>query len=217
MKRQIFALALLASSLIAASQSHPRPAAPPKSKATEDSQLYRNTRLGFHFRIPYGWVDRTTEMSERNTPVKPDAESEKTEAREKPGAAKGEVLLAVFERPPEAIGDTINSAVVIAAENAAAYPGLKKAEDYVGALTELITSKGFKVDGEPSVLEIDSRQLVCLESTKPLNETLTMHQATLILLTKGQIVTFTFIAGSQDEVDNRIDGLYFGEVKSSAY
>ncbi len=36
-----------------------------------------------------------------------------------------------------------------------------------------------------------------------------MHQSTLILLAKGQIVSFTFIAGSEDEIDDLIEGLHF--------
>ena len=82
--------------------------------------------------------------------------------------AKAEVLLAVFERPPEATGDTVNSAVVIASESAASYPGLKKAEDYLGPLTELATAKGFKAEGEPYALEVESRQLLRADFIKPL-------------------------------------------------
>ena len=77
--------------------------------------------VGGEVSIPYGWVERTKEMQEGND------------------AAEGEVLLAIFERPPQAAGDTINSAAVIAAESAANYPGLKKAEDYLGPLTEATT------------------------------------------------------------------------------
>ena len=82
-------------------------------------------------------------------------------------AGKGEVLLAVFERPPEATGDTINSAVVIASESAASYPGLKKAEDYLGPLTELATAKGFTAEGEPYALDVESRQLLRADFVKP--------------------------------------------------
>src|SRR5258708_4634974 len=165
----------------------------------------------FRFQIPYGWVDRTKEMQEGNE------------------AGKAEVLLAVFERPPQATGDTINAAVVIASESAASYPGLKKAEDYVGPLTELATSKGFKAEGEPYALEVESRQLLRADFTKPLsgktssvetnsvetrNDKLTMRQCTLVLLAKGQVVSFTFIAGSEDELDDLMDGLHFGPAKS---
>ena len=135
---------------------------------------------------------------------------------------KAELLLAVFERPPEATGDTVNSAVVIASESAASYPGLKKAEDYLGPLTELATAKGFKADGEPYALEVESRQLVRADFIKPLSiktsdDKLTMRQCTLVLLAKGHIVSFTFIAGSEDELDDLMDGLHFGVAKSSAH
>jgi hypothetical protein len=36
-----------------------------------------------------------------------------------------------------------------------------------------------------------------------------MRQCTLILLTKGRIVSFTFIADSEDGLDDIMDGLHF--------
>ncbi len=194
------ALLLFACALSSPAQQKPRPAAPlAKPAATrEDAQLYRNATFGFRYQIPYGWVDRTSEMQQGNE------------------AGKAELLLAVFERPPEAAGDTVNSAVVIASESAASYPGLKKPEDYLGPLTELATSKGFKPEGEPYALEVESRQLVRADFIKPLSDKLTMHQSTLILLAKGQVVSFTFIAGSEDELDDLMDGLHFSAAKSSA-
>ena len=184
-------------------------AATPTAKSAahnEDPQLYRNPTFAFRFQVPYGWVDRTKEMLEGNE------------------AGKAEVLLAVFERPPQATGDTINSAVVIASESAVSYPGLKKAEDYLGPLTELATSKGFKAEGEPYALEVESRQLLRADFTKPLsgktssvetsNDKLAMRQCTLVLLAKGQVVSFTFIAGSEAELDDLMDGLHFGPAKS---
>lgn len=175
-----------------------RPAKPAAAR-NEDAQLYRNTTFGFRYQIPYGWVDRTKEMQEGNA------------------AGKSELLLAAFERPPEATGDTINSAVVIASESATSYPGLKRAEDYLGPLTELATSKGFKAESEPYALEVESRQLLRADFIKPLSDKLTMRQCTLVLLAKGQIVSFTFIAGSEDELDDLMDGLHFGAAKSSAH
>jgi hypothetical protein len=209
-------IAALVLCLTLTGQAQPKtaPAATPTAKSAahhEDPQLYRNPTFAFRFQIPYGWVDRTKEMQEGNE------------------AGKAEVLLAVFERPPEATGDTINSAVVIASESAASYPGLKKAEDYLGPLTELATSKGFKAEGEPYALEVESRQLLRADFTKPLsgktssvgtssvetgNDKLIMRQCTLVLLAKGQVVSFTFIAGSEDELDDLMDGLHFGPAKS---
>jgi hypothetical protein len=202
-------LTLAAAALVVApatqAQSKPAPAARPATH-NEDARLYRNPAFGFRYQIPYGWVDRTKEMQEGN----------------EAGASKGEVLLAAFERPPEATGDTINSAVVIASESAASYPGLKRAEDYLGPLTELATAKGFKAEGEPYALEVESRHLLRADFTKPLevkttSAKLTMRQCTLVLLAKGQIVSFTFIAGSEDELDDLMDGLHFVVAKAPAH
>ena len=197
------AVVALGLTLTAQAQSKTAPAPDATRAATpatpnQDAQLYRNTTFAFRYQIPYGWVNRTKEMQEGNE------------------AGKAEVLLAVFERPPEATGDTINSAVVIASESAASYPSLKKAEDYLGPLTELATAKGFKPEGEPYALEVESRHLLRADFVKPRSDKLTMRQCTLVLLAKGQIVSFTFIAGSEDELDDLMDGLHFGAAKSSA-
>ncbi len=203
----IAAFALLGLSLTTQTQNKPAPdarqAAKPAATQNQDARLYRNSIFGFRYQIPYGWVDRTKEMQEGNE------------------AGKAEVLLAVFERPPEATGDTINSAVVFAAESAASYPGLKRTEDYVGPLTELATAKGFKADGEPYALEVESRHLLRADFIKPIEvkttDKLAMRQCTLVLLAKGQIVSFTFIAGSEDEIDDLMDGLHFSVAKSSVH
>ncbi len=174
-------------------------AADPAATSSQDAQLYRNPTFAFRYNIPYGWVYRTKEMQAGNE------------------AGKGEVLLAVFERPPEATGDTINSAVVIASESAASYPGLKKVEDYMGPLTELATAKGFTAEGEPYALDVESRHLLRADFVKPRSDKLTMRQCTLVLLAKGHIVSFTFIAGSEDELDELMDGLHFGDARPSAH
>jgi hypothetical protein len=206
MRCALFTIVVIAQSVVATAQTQPKaaPIAKPAAAPTDDAPLYRNATFAFRYQIPYGWVDRTKEMQEGNN------------------AGKSELLLAVFERPPEATGDTVNSAVVIASESAASYPGLKKAEDYLGPLTELATAKGFKPEGEPYVLTVESRQLVRADFVKPLtvrtaNDKLTMRQCTLVLLARGQIVSFTFIAGSEDELDDLMDGLHFGPAKSSAH
>jgi hypothetical protein len=190
-------LAVIALCLGSVAQPPHKPAAPTAPQPA-DAQLYRNPTFNFRYQIPYGWVDRTKEMQEGND------------------ASKGEVLLAIFERPPQATGDTINSAVVIASEKSSAYPGLKKAEDYLAPLTELTTAKGFKLEGDPSEAEVGAQHLVRADFSKTLNEKLTMHQSTLVLLAKGQIVSFTFIAESSDAVNDLIESLSFSPTKSKA-
>jgi hypothetical protein len=192
---------------------------------SEDAQLYRNATYGFRFRIPYGWVDRTGEMNRQddrtdaNVDVSPPPPSSAPPAKQTPDkpapGGKAEVLLGVFERPPEASADAINSGVVIAAESAESYPGLKTAEDYVGPLTEVATANGFKSAGDPVALEVESRRLVRADFIKTINDNLTMRQCTLILLTKRRIVSFTFIAESEEALDDIMDGLHFGATKVS--
>ncbi len=157
---------------------------------------YHNPSLGFGYRISFGWVDRTKEMQEDAAdPSKADP-------------SKSLLLLAVFERPPEAAGDAVNSAVVIAAESVTSYPGLKSAADYFGPLTEITTGKGFKAVSEPYEFPVGAKQLVRGDFSRELG-TLTMHQASLVMVQKGYVVSFTFIAGSEDEVEHLISNLSF--------
>jgi hypothetical protein len=195
--------------------------------ASKDTQLYRNADFGIRYQIPYGWVDRTKEMNsdEMNAQEFPKPESNSKEAPREQAGDGAQVLLGIFERPPEAVADSINSGVVIASESAASYPGLKRAEDYVGPLTEVATAKGFKSVGEPFSLEIESRRLVRadfaksldvrLPTTESLKNKLAVRQCTLIWMTKGRILSFTFIAESEEALDDIMDGLHFGDLKLS--
>jgi hypothetical protein len=198
MNVRLASLVVLALSTRPFAQVPKKPTVPSAKPAETAETIYRSPTFGFRYKIPYGWVERTKEMQEGDD------------------AAKGEVLLAVFERPPLVSGDTINSAVVIASLSASDYPGLKRAEDFLGTLTELTAAQGFKTDGDPSEALIDSQRLVRADFSKPRSEKLTMHQSTLVLLTKGQIVSFTFIADGTDGVNDLIDRLGFSAQKSKA-
>jgi hypothetical protein len=219
------AVFVLCSGLVAQPQVKATHGATPPTMAPKDPQLYPNVDFGFRYQIPYGWVDRTREMNSNEMNAQEfhkDDANIKEMPREQPGD-RAQVLLGVFERPPEAAADSINSGVVIASESAAAYPGLKKAEDYVGPLTEVATAKGFKSVGEPFSLEIESRRLiradfaksleVRLPTTESLKNKLTVRQCTLIWMTKGRILSFTFIAESEEALDDIMDGLHFGDLK----
>lgn len=178
----------------AQSQTSPKP-----DPADISNGVYRNATFGFTYKTAFGWVDRTREMREdANEDSIPDS-----------NAAKNSILLlAVFERPPEASCDSVNSAVVVAAESAASYPGLRSAEQYFGPLTELTKSKGLAVVNEPYEFRAGETQLVRGDFSKPLGN-LTMHQSTLVVIEKGYVVSFTFIGGSEDEVDELIETLSF--------
>jgi len=66
------------------------------------------------------------------------------------------------------------------------------------------------------LLRADFTKLLSIKTTsvKTTNDKLTMRQCTLVLLAKGHIVSFTFIAGSEDELDDLMDGLHFVAAKS---
>jgi hypothetical protein len=172
----------------------------PEAGAIRDG-LYHNPSFGFTYKLPFGWVDRTREMQDDS----PDASND---------PAKSMLLLAIFERPPEATGDTVNSAVVIAAERLSNYSGLKTAADYFGPLTELATAKGFQAVEAPHQYSLGATQLVRGDFSKS-RDTLTMRQTSLVILEKGYEVSFTFIGGSEDEVNELIEKLSFGVKKAA--
>jgi len=184
--------------------------------------VYRNNTLGFTCKIPSGWVLRTDEMNaedaNRDQPINTANRDNQTQPPTPPKDTKGNpnssrstisrVLLAAFSRPPEARGEEVNSSIVIAAEPMAAYPGLKEAVQYFGPLTEVATAQGFTVDEEPYEIAIGTKRLVRGDFHKDVG-TRVMRQSTLVMLFHGYAVSITVIAGSQDDVEDLIDGLEF--------
>jgi hypothetical protein len=79
----------------------------------------------------------------------------------------------------------------------------------MGPLTELTTGKAFKVTQEPYEFPVGSRKLVRGDFAKDLGK-LTMYQSSLVMLHRGSVVSFTFIGGSEDEVEELIEKLAFG-------
>ncbi|MFZ1140867.1 MAG: hypothetical protein WAN76_16915, partial [Candidatus Sulfotelmatobacter sp.] len=123
-------------------------------------------------------------------------------------SAGAKVLLAAFSRPPEARAEDVNSSILIAAESAAAYPGLKDAAQYFGPLTEVARAQGFAMDEDPYEIAVGTKTLVRGDFHKDVG-TRVMHQSTLAMLSHGYAVSITIIAGTEDEVEELIDGLTF--------
>jgi hypothetical protein len=116
--------------------------------------VYRNKTLGFTCKIPEGWVLRTDEMNKREEDAHSDA------AETAPASSAGaKVLLATFSRPPEARGEEVNASILIAAESAAAYPGLTDAAQYFFPLTEVAKAQGFIADEDPYEIAIGTKTL----------------------------------------------------------
>ena len=203
----LLALGLAASVPLAGQQSQkPKSSTHPTASAETCGPLAEGIlkcpRFGFTYKATFGWVDRTNDMQPEADAGTPSGEA---------GNPKGkpETLLAMFERPPAAPGDTINSAVVIVAENLKDYHGIKTAADYFGPITELAEQRGFKVENEPDVFSVGAKQLVRGDFSKPRGK-LIMWQSSLVMIDKGYIVSFTFVGGSEDEVENLIGNLSFG-------
>jgi hypothetical protein len=180
-------------------------AQPPASKAIPpdpgelSNGVYHNNFFGFTYKPPYGWVDRTPEMREAST-----------------DPAKETVLLGVFERPPEANGEGVNSGVVIAAESAASYPGLKSAAQYFGPLEEVTKAKGLTTVNPPYEFPVDGKPIVRADFVKQFGGGATMYQSTLAWLAKGYVVSFTFIGSDDDEVLHLLEALAFGKKPAPA-
>lgn len=124
-------------------------------------------------------------------------------------------MLAAFSRPPDARGEDVNDSIVIAAESDSAYPGLTEAAQYFGPLTEVAKAQNFIVDDDPYELEIEKKVLVRGDFHKDVG-TRVMHQSTLAFLSNGYAVSITVIGGTDDEVEDLIDGLDFTMGTSSA-
>ncbi len=163
--------------------------------------VYRNPAFGFACKIPAAWVLRTEEMNARD--------NENTNADKTAADKTGRVLLAAFSRPPEAHGEDVNSSILIAAESMADYPGLKDAAQYFGPVTEVAKAQGFEVVEEPYEFVIGTKTLVRGDFQKDVGSRV-MRQSTLVVLARGYAVSFTFIAGTEDEVEELVEGLSFG-------
>jgi hypothetical protein len=169
---------------------------------TVDTGVYRNKGLGLSVKIPAGWVLRTEEMTARDIE---DAKPASDPLAADSGKA-GRVLLAAFSRPPEAAGEDVNSSILIAAESVAAYPGLKEAAQYFGPVTEIAKGQGFAVVEEPYEFLVGTKKLVRGDFQKDVGSRV-MRQSTLVILARGYAVSFTFIGGTEDEVEQLIRGL----------
>ena len=215
-----FVLSLFASFLALAAlhgqqppQSSSRPPSPvssaqqTRSQAKSGSKLddgtlkdgvYTNREFGFTCVVPSGWVLRTAEMNTRDETASADNQR-KSDSR---------VLLSAFSRPPEAVAEDVNSSILIAAEPVASYPGLKEAVQYLAKVSEIATSRGFSEQRDPYEIAVGSRTLVRQDFQKDVGSRL-MRQSTLVMLAHGYAVSFTFIAGTQQELDDLIEGLNF--------
>ena len=167
--------------------------------------VYRNKSLALSCKIPPGWVLRTDEMNAREeAPDQADA----AQTGDAASSAGAKVLLAVFSRPPAARAEDVNASIVIAAESVASYPDLKEAAQYFFPLNEVAKAQGFSADEDPYDIAVGTKTLVRGDFHKNVG-TRVMHQSTLVMLSHGYAISITVIGGTDDEVEDLIDGLSF--------
>jgi hypothetical protein len=177
---------------------------------TVSNSVYRNPAFGFTCKIPAEWVLRTEEMNAR------DDEGAKADNGKTAAGGKAErVLLAAFSRPPLARAGDVNASIVIAAESVAAYPGLKDAAQYFGPVGEVAQAQGFDVVEQPYEFVIGKKTVVRGDFQKDVGSRV-MRQSTLVVLARGYAVSFTFIGGTEDEVEELVQGLSFGAAAKPA-
>jgi len=165
-------------------------------------------------KIPEGWVLRTDEMNAQSADAGNAAAAK--DGAEPASSAGAKVLLAAFSRPPEARGEEVNGSIVIAAENVSAYPGLKDAAQYFGPLTEVAKTQGFTADEEPYEIALGTKNLIRGDFHKNVGSRV-MRQSTLAMLSHGYAVSITVIGGTEDEVEELIDGVDFKESAKVAH
>jgi len=198
------------------SSKHPKGSSarvvPDITAGTVADGVYRNRALALACKIPAGWVLRTEEMNAREEKTDSETESKSNSSPQGSTGDGGRVLLAAFSRPPDARGEDVNASIVIAAEPVTAYPGLKEAAQYFGPLTEVAKAQGFRVDEEPYEIEIGAKLVVRGDFHRDVGSRV-MRQSTLAFLGQGHAVSITVIGGTEDEVEELVEGVSFGAGK----
>ena len=199
------------------SSSPAKPATKPDSTldpGAVTNGVYHNKTLALSCKIPPGWVLRTDELNLRDEngaekKEEENKEDKKNEAQPPAASSAGaRVLLAAFSRPPDVRAEDVNSSILITAENAAAYPGLTEAAQYFFPLTEVFKAQGFIPDEDPYEIAIGAKTVPRADFHKNVGNRV-MHQSTLVMLSHGYAISITVIGGTDDEVEDLIDGLTF--------
>jgi hypothetical protein len=81
-------------------------------------------------------------------------------------------------------------------------------------VTEVAQAQGFAVVEEPYEFEVGTKKVVRGDFQKDVGARV-MRQSTLVVLARGYAVSFTFIGGTEDEVEELVGGLSFGVAKTA--
>jgi hypothetical protein len=92
------------------------------------------------------------------------------------------------------------------------YPGLKEAAQYFGPVTEIAKAQGFTVNNEPYEFQVGAKTVVRADFEKTVG-TRVLRQSTIAMLARGYAISFTFLAGTDDEIEELMAGLDLGGPK----
>ena len=179
-------------------------------------QLFKCSQFGFNYKVPFGWVDRTQEMQTPETPTENIQGEGGGSAQPSQISSKSQTLLSVFERPPGAPGETVNSAVVIAAEPRDSYPQIKTAADYFGPISDVATQRGFTAVSDPYAFNLGTTRLV-REDFRGQHGKSPIFQSSVVIMARRQILSFTFVAGTEDDVEDLIANLSFAPIAGNKH
>lgn len=207
-KSEAIGIALLSLVCICAAQKSPSTttALPGCNRVT--GQVLRCPQLGFTYKVPFGWVQRTEDMQESASSPSSSPSSPDKGTPGQPNPPTGKTLLAAFERPPGIPGDVVDSAVIIVVESRSAYPQVKTAADYFGPLADVAGQRGVKMVGDPYSFRMGTRQVVRGDFAGG-SDNMPIRQTSLVVLEKEHILSFTFVASSEDDVDALLENLTF--------
>ena len=76
-------------------------------------------------------------------------------------------------------------------------------------MSEVAKAQGFEVVEEPYEFLIGTKTVVRGDFQKDVGSRM-VRQSTLVVLARGYAVSFTFIGGTEDEVEELVQGLSFG-------
>ncbi len=165
----------------AATKSQKKAAQVRPDEGSVSGNIYTEKFFNLSCTIPTGWAVKTAAMREGLA-----------------GQENSLLLLSAFAKESPEAG-TVNASLTITAENLAAYPDVKTADDYFGVISQLATSKGFTVLNEPAGIDVAGVTFVRGDFQKEEGGTVT-YQGSMVAVRNGYALAVTAISGNDEEL-----------------
>lgn len=178
----------------------------PDNGAVKDG-VYTNTFFGFSFTYPKDWVVHGEATNQR---IK-ELGKERTTQSGALSEASAEVmfrntsqLLTVFRHPVGTPGIAINPAVLVFAESVAHAPGITSGREYwLNARVVMLKTGAQVLNAEPVEVVFSGRKFFRDDYSLEVNG-VHLTQATLVHITRGYALAFSFLGEDQKSVDEMV-------------